>query len=103
MSRITFRQVNGEERTATAVGGTLMELAVAVGVKGIEGQCRGSVSCGTCHVHLPVDWLAVLGPATATELAILEFEPETTPCSRLSCQIEVTSALDGLIVHVARS
>jgi 2Fe-2S ferredoxin len=88
-------------REGSAVRGSAMELALRLGVLGIEGQCGGSISCGTCHVHVPPDWLDRTGPATQAEIDMLEFEPAFGPTSRLSCQIELTPALDGLTLDVA--
>jgi ferredoxin, 2Fe-2S len=102
MALITFIERDGTRRTSTSTDGSLMQAALAAGVRGIEGQCGGFAACGTCHVHLPDDWLDLLGTAPDAELAMLEFEAETTRSSRLCCQIAVTPQLDGLIVHVAR-
>ncbi|MDJ1008352.1 MAG: 2Fe-2S iron-sulfur cluster-binding protein [Paracoccaceae bacterium] len=101
MARIRFAQADGSEITLESFGGSLMEAARAAGVRGIEGQCGGVASCGTCHVYVDAAWLEAVGPASAAELDMLEFEPATTHASRLSCQIAVTSALDGLKVTVA--
>lgn len=37
---------------------------------------------------------------TADELAIIEFAEDETPGARLSCQVVMTDALDGLVVHM---
>lgn len=100
MVTITFIQPDGTPREGNAPGGSVMELALATGVRGIEGQCGGCVSCGTCHVQIPADWIDRVGRASASEVDMLEFEPGFAENSRLSCQIEVTPAIDGLVVHV---
>ena len=99
---IHFRQADGTVRTGIGSTGSVMELAVSIGVAGIEGQCGGCVSCGTCHVHVPDDWLTRTGKAEVFEIDLLEFEPEFQPNSRLSCQIMIEGALDGLTVDVPR-
>ena len=101
MPTIRFREKDGTIRDGSADRGSAMELALRLGVLGIEGQCGGSISCGTCHVHVPPDWLDRTGPATQAEIDMLEFEPAFGPTSRLSCQIELTPALDGLTLDVA--
>jgi 2Fe-2S ferredoxin len=101
MPTIRFREADGTIREGSAEGGSAMELALRLGVRGIEGQCGGSISCGTCHVHVPPDWIDRTGPASQAEIDMLEFEPGFGPASRLSCQIELTTALDGLTLHVA--
>jgi 2Fe-2S ferredoxin len=103
MPKIRFREKDGTIREGWAERGSVMELALALGVRGIEGQCGGSVSCGTCHVHVAPAWIGRTGPATQAETDMLEFEPTLGPHSRLSCQIDVTPALDGLTVDVATS
>ena len=100
MTTINFIQPDGVLRQGTAPGGSVMEMARAIGVLGIDGQCGGCVSCGTCHVHIPPEWIDRVGRASASEVDLLEFEPSFAENSRLSCQIAVTPALDGLVVHV---
>jgi 2Fe-2S ferredoxin len=101
MARIRFREKDGTIREGSATTGSAMQLALAIGVRGIEGQCGGSISCGTCHVHVPQDWIDRTGQASAAEADMLEFEPGFGPTSRLSCQIAITPALDGLTLDVA--
>lgn len=103
MARIRFREKDGTIREGSAEGGTVMQLAVAIGVRGIEGQCGGSISCGTCHVHVPPEWAAAAGAASRSETDMLEFEPTFSPQSRLSCQIPLGPELDGMTVDVATS
>lgn len=72
------------------------------GVPGIEGVCGGSMACATCHVHIHPDWAARVEAAgnekTEEETDTLEMASNVCEFSRLSCQIEVTEALDGLVV-----
>jgi 2Fe-2S ferredoxin len=99
--RITFVQQDGTRREVEGHSGSLMELGRGAGVRGIVGECGGACACGTCHVHLSDDGLALLGEATAAEMNMLEFEPGATEASRLSCQIAIDPAIDGLTVTVA--
>lgn len=55
MTTISFITQDGTVKSGQASSGSVMELAVRLGVAGIEGQCGGSMSCGTCHVRLPED------------------------------------------------
>lgn len=102
MTTISFITQDGTVKSGQASSGSLMELAVRLGVAGIEGQCGGSMSCGTCHVRLPEDWAARLGPASPIEADLLEFEEGYSPQSRLSCQIAISPEIDGLTVTVMR-
>jgi 2Fe-2S ferredoxin len=77
-----------------------MEGAVKNGVPGIDADCGGACACATCHVYVDPAWTAALPAKTDSEEAMLDFALVTSPNSRLSCQIKVTPALDGLIVRV---
>ena len=61
---------------------------------------RGFCSCSTCHVYVSPPWLAKLDPAGSSEKDTLSFDDRTRDNSRLSCQIELTKALDGLEVSI---
>lgn len=100
MAVVGFQQQNGTLLTGEASSGSMMELAVTLGVTGIEGQCGGYLACATCHVHIPPEWIERVGHATPDEVTMLEFEPNFSPHSRLSCQIEIGPDLDGLIVTI---
>ena len=101
MAKITFITHDGEERIVDiADGWSLMEGAVRNGVPGIDADCGGACACATCHVYVDPAWTAALPPKSDSEDAMLDFALVTSPNSRLSCQIKVTKALDGLIVRV---
>lgn len=93
---------DGREVTADVPEGTtLMEAAVANDVPGIEGACGGCLSCATCHVIVAPDWAARLGPVGDFEDAMLDTtEVARSPASRLSCQITMGAALDGITLTV---
>lgn len=96
MPRLTFHLPDGTTRQIEGRSGSLMELARNAGIPGILGECGGACACGTCHVHLGPEALAHLGPATADEANILDFEDSATPASRLACQIDLATLPDGL-------
>ncbi|MCP8893599.1 (2Fe-2S)-binding protein [Shinella daejeonensis] len=83
-----------------APGTTVMENAVRNSVPGIEAECGGACACATCHVYVDDAWTEVVGPPAAMEEDMLDFAYEVRPTSRLSCQIKMSDALDGLVVHV---
>ncbi len=78
-----------------------MEIATQHDVKGIEGSCGGVCSCGTCHVWVQPEWLERVGQASEIERDILDLEGNGNERSRLCCQIEMSTELDGLVVEVA--
>ncbi|ROZ72402.1 2Fe-2S iron-sulfur cluster-binding protein [Ramlibacter sp. WS9] len=78
-------------------GQSLMQAAVAANVKGIEGECGGMMTCGTCHVYVHEPYAGRLPPRSADEDAMLGFTASPRRAnSRLSCQIALTEGLDGL-------
>lgn len=78
-------------------GQSLMQAAVDANVNGIEADCGGLMTCATCHVYVRAPFAQRLAPPSADELGILEFTAAPRqPNSRLSCQIVLTEALDGL-------
>jgi len=81
------------------IGSIVMETALRNDVGGIVAECGGACTCATCVVHVDEAWSAIVGPPSAEEEDMLDFAFEVKPTSRLSCQIKVTQALDGLIVR----
>jgi 2Fe-2S ferredoxin len=99
MPKITYIDQDGAERTVEAeLGATVMETAINNDVPGILATCGGSCSCATCHVYVDEEWFDKLPPAALEELDMLDTAHDVEPTSRLSCQIQVTEAIDGLIV-----
>lgn len=82
-------------------GQNLMEAAVANNVPRVVGECGGSLSCATCHVYVAPDWVARTGDVGEFEDAMLDVaEDERRDTSRLSCQIRMSPALDGITLIV---
>ncbi len=101
MPKIVFIQPDGQAQTVEAsVGQSVMEVATGNLIPGIVGECGGSCSCATCHVYVADAWFDRLPPADEMEAGMLEGAIEPGPLSRLSCQIQVTEALDGLSVTI---
>lgn len=101
MAKITFIGADGTRYEVEAENGsTVMENAVRNGVPGIEAECGGACACATCHVYVAEEWRPATGEAEPMEQDMLDFAYDLRPGSRLSCQIRVTDALDGLVVTV---
>ncbi|QFS85533.1 MULTISPECIES: 2Fe-2S iron-sulfur cluster-binding protein [unclassified Marinobacter] len=101
MGQITFIEHNGTTHVVEiAEGQTLMQTAVDNGIPGIDADCGGACACGTCHVIVDQDWIQSTGNINADEQGMLGLTPEKTDTSRLSCQVTVSEALDGLIVRL---
>jgi ferredoxin, 2Fe-2S len=100
MPKITFVDVRGATRTVeTETGSTVMEAAIRNGIPGIEAECGGACACATCHVYVDDAWVEKAGKPVPMEEDMLDFAFDVRPTSRLCCQIRVTDALDGLVVH----
>jgi 2Fe-2S ferredoxin len=101
MVNITFIQPDGSQQTVQATpGNTVMEAAKLHNVPGIEAECGGACACATCHVYVDAAWRDKVGKAAAMEEDMLDFAFDVRAESRLSCQIKVTPALDGLVLRV---
>jgi ferredoxin, 2Fe-2S len=99
MVKITYIDAAGVARTVDGeVGSTVMETAIKNGVPGIEAECGGACACSTCHVYVDEAWREKTGEPSPMEEDMLDFAFEVKPNSRLSCQIKVSEALDGLVV-----
>lgn len=82
-------------------GNSIMEGALLEGVDGIDGICGGTISCGTCHVHIAPEWVDRVGGPEESEADLLEGLENRQPNGRLACQIVACSELDGLIISIA--
>jgi len=101
MTTVFFVEASGRERKVDAtLGISLMEIAKRHAIVGIIAQCGGACACATCHVYVDAAWMARLPPPEDMEVGMLESASQPHAGSRLSCQITVTAALDGLRVTV---
>ena len=99
MPKITYIDSDGTARTVEAeLGATVMETAINNDIPGILATCGGSCSCATCHVYVDDSWVDKLPAPELEEMDMLDTAHDLQENSRLSCQIKVTEALDGLIV-----
>lgn len=85
------------------VGNSVMQGAVDNMLDGIIAECGGSCSCATCHCYLDEAWADKVPPASEMEKDMLECVLEPQDNSRLSCQINVTEELNGLVVKLPES
>ncbi|MGE4250022.1 MAG: 2Fe-2S iron-sulfur cluster-binding protein [Parvibaculaceae bacterium] len=101
MIKITFIQSDGGRITADARKGmSVMEVAVQNKISGIDADCGGACACATCHVYVMPDGVDRSGDRNRTEQDMLSFAVDVRENSRLACQMQVTTALDGLVVIV---
>lgn len=98
--RATDRGGNLQEFEAP-VGLSLMEALRDTGGLDVAAVCGGNCSCATCHVYVAADWLEKLEKQAPDEFELVEFSAHYQPNSRLSCQIELNDALNGITVTLA--
>ena len=101
MAKITYIEHDGREHAVEVKTGlSVMEGAIRNNVPGIDADCGGACACATCHVYVDEAFQDTTGKPSAMEESMLDFAENVQPNSRLSCQIRVTDALDGLIVRL---
>jgi 2Fe-2S ferredoxin len=104
MPKVTYIEFNGAEHVIDVpVGLSVMQGAVNNNVPGIDADCGGECACATCHVYIAPEWFAKTGTPNAQEASMLSFADNTEDNSRLSCQIKMTEALDGLVLRMPES
>lgn len=105
MVKVTFVEPDGNRRVVdAAIGDTLMTVATGNLVAGVIGECGGGMSCATCHVMVDEEWAETVGGPSEDEAGMLATTATPAgPRSRLSCQLVVEPAFDGLVLHVPES
>ena len=104
MPKITYIAHDGSSRTVDVpVGWTVMEGAIKNRIPGIDADCGGACACATCHVYVAPEWFDKLPPREEMEQSMLDFAQELKENSRLSCQLKVNEAMDGLVVTTPKS
>lgn len=104
MPKIVYHARDGTvHELAIDTGYTVMEGAIDNEVPGIVAECGGACACATCHSYINEAWLKKLPPIEDMEDAMLDLAHDRRETSRLTCQIEVTSEMDGLVLTVANN
>ena len=93
----------GVSKAVEATSGvTLMEIIRDDGFDELLALCGGCCSCATCHVHVDPAFSSKLPERTEDEDDLLDSSDHRDENSRLSCQVEITDALDGMTVTIAK-
>jgi len=104
MPLVRFIEASGEEHGVEATCGvSVMQIALDKAVPGIIADCGGAMSCATCHVYVDPNWADTVGGPSDQELSMLESAIDPRPNSRLSCQIVVSDALEGVVIRIPES
>ncbi|MFK7839789.1 MAG: 2Fe-2S iron-sulfur cluster-binding protein [Bdellovibrionales bacterium] len=99
--KIYVTDQDGKEHTLDAIEGwRVMEIIRDHGLP-IKAECGGACACATCHVYVDEDWQNTLVEMTDEEEEMLDEAFEVEDNSRLSCQLIMSEALNGLKVKLA--
>lgn len=102
MPKLIVVNRDGEETEVQADNGlTVMEVIRDNGFDELLALCGGCCSCATCHVHIDPAFADKLPEITEDEDDLLDSSDHRNDTSRLSCQLPVTDALDGMKVIIA--
>ncbi|WP_244456568.1 2Fe-2S iron-sulfur cluster-binding protein [Agrobacterium pusense] len=102
MISIIFKLADGQECAVSGrEGDSVMQAAVAHGVPGVVGECGGSLACATCHCYVDEEWVSRLDSVDPAEDDMLDctMAPRRAE-SRLTCQLTLNAALNGLVLNV---
>lgn len=105
MTRILFVQQDGSEQAVDVQPGqSVMQAAIGSMVPGITADCGGACTCATCHGYVDEAWVGRVPPPSADEADMIDAGClDVQPNSRLTCQIRVTDALEGLVIRLPPS
>ena len=103
MPKLIVTTRSGETREVEAAAGlTVMEAIRDNGFDELLALCGGCCSCATCRVHVDPAFKDLLPAMSEDEDDLLESSDHRDENSRLSCQVALTDALDGLRVTIAQ-
>ena len=101
MPRVTFVAADGTVTEATGeIGQSVMSVAVNAGIEVILAECGGACACGTCHCYVDAAWLDRLPSPAPDEAAMIECVIDPRPESRLTCQLQLSDEMDGIVLHL---
>jgi 2Fe-2S ferredoxin len=104
MPTIIYVTTDGERHEVAVENGfSVMEGAINNNIDGIVAECGGACACATCHAYIDEKWLDKLPEMDDMEDSMLDAAFERKANSRLTCQIEVSDDLDGLVVQVGEN
>lgn len=100
--KIHVTDLDGNKHTLDAVEGwRVMEIIRDSGLP-IKAECGGACACATCHVYVDPAWMDKIAPRGSEEEYMLDEARDVRGNSRLSCQIIMSSELDGLTLTLAK-
>lgn len=102
MATINVLSIAGDRsQVQSRTGVSVMEALRDAGHDELLALCGGCCSCATCHVHIAPDFFGRLPAMSSDEDDLLDSSDHRTAYSRLSCQIVMSDAIDGLELQIA--
>ena len=104
MAKLVIVNTDGAEKEVEVKSGfSVMEAIRDNGFDELLALCGGCCSCATCHVIVDPAFADKLRAMSEDENDLLDSSDHRVETSRLSCQIKMTDALDGLKVTIAEA
>ncbi|HXQ98943.1 MAG TPA: 2Fe-2S iron-sulfur cluster-binding protein [Pseudomonas sp.] len=101
MPKILVIEHDGTEHHVDApTGVSVMQSVMNASIPGFFADCSGQAICGNCHGYVDENWTAQIPEAKDSERETLEWADEVQDNSRLTCQIPMTDALDGIVIRL---
>ena len=102
MPKLVVTDKDGREVILEARTGQSVMENIRLLPRSVEAICGGMCACATCHVYIDPEWVSRLPARSYEELSMLRDNSAYDPArSRLSCQIVMRDAYDGLHLTVA--
>jgi len=102
MVKLVVTDKDGREVVVDARAGLSIMENIRTLPRGVEAICGGMCACATCHVYVDSSWVGKLPRRSYEEQHMLQDHAAFDAVrSRLSCQIVVREAFDGLPLTVA--
>lgn len=102
MPKLIVVNRSGEERTIEGDAGlSVMETIRNSGIDELLALCGGCCSCATCHIYIDPSFSGEHTLMSDDESDLLNSSDHRNETSRLSCQLILTHALDGLRITIA--
>jgi 2Fe-2S ferredoxin len=101
MISIKVTDLDGQQHDVKANEGESLMEALRHDEWGVAAICGGMCSCGTCHVYIDTDWYDKFQQPDSDELDLLDVFDTTKDNSRLSCQLFIQAAHEGLELSIA--
>lgn len=102
MAKLIVVNRSGEEQVVEGQEGlSVMEMIRDNGFDELLALCGGCCSCATCHVYVDPAFADKLPAVSEDENDLLDSSDHRNDTSRLSCQLTITAAMDGMRVTIA--